>query len=116
MPIKNFLKMEPKLSVCHNGEGLIKIVNIFDKDDFATSLQFIHFTVLPPTTSIGFHTHGNDEEIYIVMEGSGTMETDGKKTYVSAGDMILNKPYGSHALYNTSESEELKILVFGVKI
>jgi len=115
MGIRNFLKMEPKLSVCHDGEGLIKIVSIFDKQDLNTTLQFIHFTTLPPKTSIGLHKHGNDEEVYVILEGSGVMEVDGQKTHVSQGDTILNKPYGSHALYNTSDTDELKILVFEVK-
>ena len=115
MPIKNFLKMEPKLAICHDGEGLVKIVSIYDKEELDTSLQFIHYTVLPPNTSIGLHTHGNDEEFYIIIEGSGIMEVDGQKTHVSKGDTILNKPFGSHALYNTSDEDELKILVFEAK-
>ena len=115
MTIRNFLKMDPKLEICHDGEGLIKIVSIYDKQDLTTPLQFIHFTVLPPNTSIGLHTHGNDEEFYIILEGSGIMEVDGQKSQVGKGDAIINKPFGSHALYNTSDSDDLKILVFEVK-
>jgi len=114
MPIKNFLKMEPRSAVCHDGDSLVKVVNIYDKKDLTTPLQFIHFTVLPPNTSIGLHTHGNDEEIYVVMEGDGVMEVDGQKVQVSQGDTILNRPFGSHALYNTSDNNDLKILVFEV--
>lgn len=114
MQIRNFLQMEPELAVCHDGEGLVKIVSIYDKKDLTTPLQFIHYTVLPPNASIGLHTHGDDEEVYIVIEGSGVMEVDGQKKQVSKGDTILNKPFGAHALYNTSDTEELKILVFEV--
>jgi len=115
MPIKNFLTMEPELAICHDGDGLVKIVSIYDKEDLTTSLQFIHYTVLPPNTSIGLHAHGNDEETYVILEGSGIMEVDGQKTQVGKGDTILNKPFGSHALYNTSDTEALQILVFEVK-
>ena len=115
MPIKNYMKMKPELSVCHDGDGLIKIVSIFEKQDLSTPLQFMHFTILPPKTSIGLHEHGDDEEIYVVLEGTGLMEIDGQKIQVSPGDAILNKPFCSHALYNTSGANELKILVFEVK-
>jgi len=115
MPIKNFLDIQPVEAVCHNGEGKIKIVNIFDKEDLAAPLKFVHYTVLPPRTSIGLHTHKNDQEMYILLEGEGIMEIDGEKTAVKKGDVILNKPFGTHALYNTSDNE-IKILVMEVVI
>ena len=114
MIIKNFLEMEPIKDVCHDGEGLIKIISVFDKE-FTTPLQFLHYTVLPPLTSIGAHKHGDDEEIYIILEGSGIMEVDGVKRDVKKGDVILNRPFGTHALRNTSESDELIILVIEAK-
>jgi len=110
MPIQNFLDKQPVEEICHNGEGWIKIVNLLDKE-LSAPIQFIHYTVLPPGTSIGLHTHKNDQEIYIVLEGIGVIELNGKKTNVKCGDVILNKPFGSHALYNTLENQELKILV-----
>jgi len=112
MPIRNFLKLQPSLEPCHEGQGMVKITTIFNAQDFTTALQFMHFTVLPPGTSIGLHTHGDDEEIYVILEGSGVMEVDGQKTAVSPGDVILNRPFGTHALYNLSNREALKILVF----
>lgn len=111
--IKNFLEMKPIKEVCHDGEGLVKVVSVFEQE-LTTSLEFLHYTVLPPLASIGAHQHGDDEEIYIVLEGSGMMEVNGEKTAVKKGDAILNKPFGTHALYNTSDCEELKILVMEV--
>lgn len=115
MPIRNYLEIQPETAVCHDGEGLVKIAGIYDKQDFDTGLQFIHFTTLPPNTSIGLHKHEDDEEVYVILEGTGVMEVDNKKTQVRQGDTIVNKPFGTHALYNTSDENELKILVFEVK-
>ena len=42
------------------------------------------------------------------------MTIDGEVHEVSAGDGILNRPYGSHGLENTSGAD-LKILVFEVR-
>ena len=112
--IKNFYQMEPRLEQnCHRGEGTIKVTKVIEK--FATNMQFFHYTVLPPGTSIGVHKHKDDEEFYVVLEGAGEMDLDGVKHPVSAGDVIVNPPFGSHGLKNTSDTEELKILVFEVK-
>ena len=110
MPIKNYLKLKPELTACHDGEGQVKIVNVYEKE-LTSPLNFVHYTVLPPLTSIGAHTHGDDEELYIVLAGEGVMTVDGTESAVNEGDVILNPPFGSHALRNTSDSEELKILV-----
>lgn len=68
---------------------------------------------MPAGTSIGDHKHGDDEELYIVLEGSGVMLVDGEIKEVHAGDIIVNKPFGSHALNNNSNAD-LKILVMEV--
>jgi len=115
MPIKNFLDKQPVEETCHGGEGKIKIVNIFD-NELSVPLSFVHYTVLPPSTSIGLHTHKNNQELYIILEGSGITELDGEKTSVKKGDVLLNKPFGAHSLYNTSDSDELKILVMEAEV
>ena len=93
--IKNFYQLEPKLQAnCHGGQGTIKIHNIFEK--FETNMQFFHYTVLPPHTSIGVHKHRNNEEFYVVLTGQGEMEVDGTTNPVTAGDVIMNGPYGTH--------------------
>jgi len=112
--IRNFYEMEPKLqSNCHRGEGTVRIVNIFDK--FETNIPFFHYTVLPPGSSIGLHTHKDDNEFYVVLKGEGEMEVDGVKEAVTAGCAIKNRPFGTHGLRNTSDTEDLELLVFEVK-
>jgi len=112
--IKNFYAVTPDLvENIHDGEGVVKVSTVFDT--FTTKMQFLHYTVLPPGTSIGVHKHGNDEEFYIVLEGAGEMELDGVKHPVSPGDVIMNAPLGSHGLRNVSDTDDLRILVFEVK-
>ena len=110
MPIENFLNAPSSEAVCHDGEGLVKITELF-RGVFDTPLQFLHYTVLPARSSIGVHTHGDDEEIYIILDGNGIMDIDGTKVPVKTGDVILNRPFGTHGLANPSDSEELKLLV-----
>ena len=112
MTIRNFLQSPLEdLPNCHDGVGVLKNITLFSGQDFQSPLRFLNYTVLPPETSIGLHTHGNDEEIYIVLEGEGQMSLDGAIFPVQAGSVILNRPYGSHGLKNTG-SDEMKVLVF----
>jgi quercetin dioxygenase-like cupin family protein len=112
--IRNIYNFPSQLEGSHDGKGRVKNALLYGDTDFSTNLRFVIYTELPPGTSIGYHTHGNDEEVYVILEGLGTMTIDGEVHEVRAGDVILNKPYGSHGLENTSGSV-LKILVFEVQ-
>ena len=110
--VKNIFKypLEDKMN-CHGGKGMIKQSFPFRGDDLESALKFITYSVLPPGTSIGIHTHGRDEEVYCILEGKGTMHLDGENRPVEKGDIILNRPRGTHGLENTGE-EDLLVLVF----
>jgi mannose-6-phosphate isomerase-like protein (cupin superfamily) len=114
MNIKNFLtsELEPAGSM-HDGIGTLKHVSLFANSEFTTNIRFINYTILPPGTSIGLHEHGDDEEMYIILEGDGIMTVDGEQREVHAGDIVINRPFGTHGLENNSHAE-LKILVMEV--
>jgi mannose-6-phosphate isomerase-like protein (cupin superfamily) len=114
MNIRNFLNTTPKeLKNCHDGVGTLPNVTLFEDRDFEANIRFLNYTVLPPDTSIGEHKHGNDQELYIILEGQGLMTTDGETKEVRAGDVIVNRPFGTHGLVNNGE-ENLRILVLEV--
>lgn len=113
MFIRNMYESESKMEASHDGKGLLKHTIVLHTADFDTNLKFLIYTEMKPGTSIGNHEHGDDEEVYIVLEGTGEMTTNGEKVSVKKGDVILNKPYWSHGLENNSD-KDLKILVFKV--
>lgn len=116
MIVRNFLEaILQEESNMHDGKGTTNHAQLFFNQDFKSNLRFINYTILTPGSSIGVHKHGNDEELYIVLEGNGIMTVDGEEKEVKAGDIILNKPFGEHGLRNNSE-HDLKILVFEVGI
>jgi len=109
----NFYGKEPRLASSHNGTGLVKDTVLFSENDFKTNLRFIRYMVLPPRTSIGFHKHGDNEEVYIILKGNGIMKVNEAELEVKPGDVILNEPFDSHGLLNNSDSD-MEILVFEV--
>ncbi len=55
------------------------------------------------------HNHHENETFYI-LQGSGTMEINGEKENVSAGDVILIPALSHHRLDNTSTTERLNFV------
>jgi mannose-6-phosphate isomerase-like protein (cupin superfamily) len=96
---------------CHAGKGSINFREVFRESDFKSSLQYLHETSVMPNSTIGYHKHSGDEEIYFIVEGSGIMTVDGQRRKVSSGDAIITHSGSSHGLSNNS-NRELKILVF----
>lgn len=103
------------LDHCHDGIGAIHWTCVLDdKDPGGRVVNFIHDDILPPSTSIGVHTHENDQEYYYIVSGNGVMTLDGKEHDVAAGDITVVFPGGSHGLANRSATD-LRIIVISVK-
>lgn len=115
--IRNFYDCDKEIDHnSHDGEGSIEIYRAFRRKDFDGAWDFAIRVVMPPGSSMGEHSHGNDEEMYIILQGEGTMTIEGKEQHVSAGDMIVNKAFGTHGLVNTSEQDiELLIIQASLK-
>lgn len=114
MITRNFLEAALQPTSPHDGEGTANSAQLFTAADFDTPANFVIYTVLQPLSSIGYHTHGADEELYIVLEGQGIMQVNGQSRTVHAGDIILNKPGWSHGLRNESTDHPLRLLVISV--
>ena len=90
--------------VAHAGDGHVGVLRIFDRGDFRGPIHFVEYAVVPPGASIGRHTHGADEELYLVLEGTGTMHVDGHDFRVAPGTVVLNRAGGTHELRNDSSA------------
>jgi mannose-6-phosphate isomerase-like protein (cupin superfamily) len=101
--------------VAHGGQGRIGFHRLFEAADFAGPWNFVDYAVLPPGASIGTHRHGRNEELYLVLEGEGTMQLEGKSIPVRAGHVVLNRPGGEHGLVNTSAAP-LRLFVVEVAV
>jgi len=88
--------------VAHGGQGRIGFHRVFHARDFVGAWNFVDYAVLPPGASIGRHTHEDNEELYLILEGEGTMHLDGRDFPVHAGHVILNRRGGTHGLENRS--------------
>ncbi len=100
--------------VAHEGDGRVLFNRVFSEDAFRGPWNFVDYAVLPPGASIGIHTHGDNEELYLVLEGKGVMHLDGEEFCVGAGSVVLNRPGGTHGLRNNGDAP-LKLFVVEVR-
>lgn len=114
--IRNYLETEKQIQhSAHEGIGAVELFEVFGRGDFASKCEFLDRQIIPPNSTVGYHKHGNNEELYIVLEGTGTMTVDGKSFTVKKGDIVKNRPFGEHGLINDSK-ENIELLIIQIAI
>ena len=89
---------EPKVDI-RGGHGPAVSVTYRRKGEM-DGLVTMGRTVLEPGSSIGEHLHPDTEEIWYILEGTGTVVMDGVTTPVGPGDLLLTTAGHTHGLHN----------------
>ncbi|MPM59135.1 Oxalate-binding protein [bioreactor metagenome] len=80
------------------GDGSVRIVHFFDENtELAAPTRLCARLELEPGSSIGFHRHDGEEEIFLVLAGRAEVDDDGVTAEVGPGDAILTGNAG-HAV------------------
>ena len=109
--IRNFYNCDKEVdNNSHDGVGSIDIYRAFRRKDFDGAWDFAIRVIMPTGSSMGEHSHEDDEEMYIILKGEGSMIIEGETKRVIAGDMIVNKRFGTHGLLNDS-AEDIELLI-----
>lgn len=98
----NIFRAELERTVAHGGTGEVLTRRVVDADAVQGSCHFMDYTVMPPGSTIGRHTHApTEEEYYLILAGTGVMSCGEESFPVAPGDLIRNPPGGTHGLQNT---------------
>ena len=92
-----------------NGQGRVSIMHLFQKEEITAPTRFCAKMILPPGSSIGPHTHENEDELYVILKGHGMLDDGTTQTPVTTGDAVLTGKGETHAIANTGASD-LEIL------
>jgi len=93
------------------GTGPITLRHYFTPAEFGAKTRLCALLTLPPGSSIGEHAHEGEDEVYLILRGSGVVrEKDGERN-VSAGDAVLTGRGESHAIANNG-TETLEVAAF----
>ena len=91
----------------HAGGGQTTAYSFFKK---APGLTLVfRKRALKPGSAIGYHLQ-NEDEIYYILSGRGSMTIDGKSFDVGPGDAILTRPGSSHGLKQVG-NEDLVLMI-----
>ena len=104
------MKVETRENM-RGGTGPLTLRHYFAPDEFGAKTRLCALLTLPPGSSIGEHAHEGEDEVYLILRGSGVVrEQDGERR-VTAGDAVLTGRGASHALANDG-AEPLELAAF----
>ena len=85
------------------GNGDVKFQNIFNPDEIMGKCRLFSQITLEPGCSIGAHVHDQEEEIYYILSGTGTVNDNGVVKNVGPGDAIKTGDGESHSISNNGD-------------
>ncbi|HOQ01822.1 MAG TPA: cupin domain-containing protein [Acetivibrio clariflavus] len=91
------------------GKGSVEILHIFKQEELKGKARLCAKITINPGCSIGLHQHDNEEEIFYVIKGKGTVNDNGTLSEVKEGDAIITGNGASHAVENTG-GEPLELM------
>jgi len=96
------------------GKGTLINTHFLDKEDAANSGRLFVKSVLKSGSSIGYHTHDGDFEVYYILKGKALVNDNGKEHILGEGDSILTKNGDSHSIENIGQIdlEYIALIIF----
>lgn len=86
------------------GEGECTLHHILPAELAAGVGRLFAINTLAPGSSIGYHEHRGEFEVYYILEGVARVTDDGEEYDLAAGDMMLCADGHGHAIANRSDA------------
>lgn len=81
------------------GKDKVIIEHLWEKDELCGRARLFARITLPPGSSIGFHDHVEEAEVFFIIKGKARMRDQNHETVLKAGDSILTSEAG-HSVEN----------------
>ncbi len=99
----------------NGGKGSVMYRRALGPTVFSSNWAFVDYYSLPPGASIGAHVHNGVEEVYLVINGEGTVQVNEESAPLKKGDAVPIKVKDVHSFVNTG-SGDLEFVVYGVAL
>lgn len=100
---------EVTINNMNNGTGEVKAKMYMDKDGK------IIYSIIPPHSSIGMHTHNTSDDINYVLEGEGIAICNDIEEELHPGIIHICKKGSSHSIINNSDKDLILFTVVSEK-
>lgn len=87
------------------GKGTVEMKHIFRADELKAKTRIYCEITVPPHSSVGAHTHDNEEEVYYISKGIATVDDNGKEKTLNTGDAMYTCNGDYHAIANNTDEE-----------
>jgi mannose-6-phosphate isomerase-like protein (cupin superfamily) len=88
---------------------------VFLAEQLKASGMEVSFQIMPPDMGMPFvHKHRKNEEMYIVLKGSGEFRIDGDSVAIGEGSVIRIAPDGARSWKNTGSGAMIMLCVQGL--
>jgi len=87
------------------GEGSIDRTPFLQPDEFHGKGRVFAHMRIPPGSSIGVHVHEGEQEITVILSGSGEVLEDGKWLPIHPGDVTITPSGSEHGIRNTGDED-----------
>lgn len=91
------------------GNGELRVTKLLEMDQLQGKGRLFARNLLQPGSSLGWHEHKGDIEAYYIVVGEGTVDDNGTKVQVKAGDVVYTNNGESHSIENTG-TENLEFI------
>ena len=100
---------ERKVNHAQGGSGAVTFYDWLLPEEAPGHGRVFSKRVIPPGSSIGYHTHEGEFEAYYVISGEATVDDNGTKKVLQAGDMNFCGSGEGHSTENKG-SEDLVLM------
>ena len=108
---KNQLKTEIRENM-RQGEKSVSITHLADENQLCGKGRLFARIRLIPGSSIGYHIHESDCEIFNILSGSAEYSDNGTLSQVHAGDVLICPKGSGHSIKNNGDCDvELTALI-----
>lgn len=90
------------------GPGSVELKSIVSKEEMYDKARLYTTMTLKQNCGVGYHTHENEEEIFVINHGKGIYNDNGNEIEVYPGDVLICKENEGHAITN-KEPEDLLV-------
>ena len=77
---------------------------LMDAGEMGSRHMTVTWVVVPPGVSQELHSHEEAEQVYVVVQGTGTLSATGDTEQLEPGDLALIPPASDHTLANESDN------------
>ena len=98
-----------------DGDGTVELTHfITSPEELCNKGRLFSRIILKPGTSIGYHLHEKDSELFYILNGTAEYNDGGEVQTVHAGDVTICPPGTGHGIANKTEEtvELIAVIVY----